>query len=249
MIVDGFIFYNEVDILKIRLEELYPIVDRFVIVEASHTFRGNPKTSVFNENIDKFERYLDKITLIWCDLSGYYKDAWAREEAQRNAIGEGFKDLKSSDIVMVSDVDEIPRRSIVNRLRKTKSMYGIVLQRYQYGINIKMIDDNHTIKVLPYKLFTTAQEIRYAHPVPLIQDGGWEFTSVGSAEHIANKLKNYSHAELDIPEYTDVSNLQRRINNLDDMFDRNIQHERVEIDDSFPEEIKNNREYYKRLEL
>ena len=67
-IVDAFTFYNELDMLEIRLAELYNVVDFFVLVEATETFQGSPKPLYFDQNRARFKKYAKKIG-IWPDCS------------------------------------------------------------------------------------------------------------------------------------------------------------------------------------
>ena len=89
-IIDCFIFYNELDMLEFRLEELNDVVDRFVIVESTKTFVGKDKPLFFSENLQRFEKYLPKIThIIEQNLTD--KNPWVNESTQRNAIKKGIK--------------------------------------------------------------------------------------------------------------------------------------------------------------
>lgn len=114
MIYDCFTFYNELDLLKIRLEILNPYVDKFVIVELNKTFRGLNKPLNFQLHIDEFEKYIDKIIYITPDDIPEYKGDgdWTIENFQRNSIMLGLKGCKPDDIIMVSDLDEIPAPDI-----------------------------------------------------------------------------------------------------------------------------------------
>ena len=67
MIYDCFMFFNELDVLEIRLNELYHAVDKFILVEATKTHAGKDKTLFFNENKQKFSKFLDKIQHIIID--------------------------------------------------------------------------------------------------------------------------------------------------------------------------------------
>ncbi len=117
MIYDCFTFYNELDLLEVRLHELYDIVDRFVIVEADQTFKGNPKPLYFKDNQKTFARYADKITHVVVefpagDLTKRLKTrpqnaSWARQHYQRDQIAQGLTQAKPDDLIIVSDVDEI----------------------------------------------------------------------------------------------------------------------------------------------
>ena len=112
-IIDCFIFYNELDLLKYRLNLLNNIVDYFIIVESTHTFIGKEKKLFFNENKHLFENFADKIIhIIVDDLPYKYNDVnisrnnvWNNEFFQRNAISRGInyiKDLAQSDLIIIS---------------------------------------------------------------------------------------------------------------------------------------------------
>src|ERR1700761_521914 len=107
-IYDCFCFFDELEVLEIRLSELYGIVDYFVILEATTTFQGNDKPLLFAENRERYRAYDDKIRYIALELPEP-KDPWARERFQRESIREYITDALDSDIIVISDADEIPR--------------------------------------------------------------------------------------------------------------------------------------------
>ena len=127
MIYDCFTFFNELDLLEIRLNILNEVVDKFVLVEATRTHRGNPKPLYFKENKKRFAPFLDKIIHIVVDsyepVEKYIasKDSdpklhsWAYENFQRHAIIHGLDDLKDEDSLIISDLDEIPTAEAVRR--------------------------------------------------------------------------------------------------------------------------------------
>lgn len=122
-IYDCFIFYNELELLAIRLEELENVVDKFVLVEATLTHSGQPKPLYFQENRHLFEKYTDKIISIVVDdfppgNGDKEHDYWERENYQREAIRRGLIECKDEDIILLSDVDEIPREESIYRLRE-----------------------------------------------------------------------------------------------------------------------------------
>ena len=110
---DCFTFYNELTLLRLRLETLSPHIERFVLVEATKTFTGKPKPLVFGANRHLFTPWLNKIEHVVVDDMPDEGDAWAREIHQRNAIARGLPSARQEDIIMVSDVDEIPRASTI----------------------------------------------------------------------------------------------------------------------------------------
>jgi beta-1,4-mannosyl-glycoprotein beta-1,4-N-acetylglucosaminyltransferase len=249
MLVDGFTFFNELDVLAIRLEELYPVVDQFVIVEADMTFRGDPKPSFFSQYMEFFTKYFDKITLRQVTNPGNVigRDGeipWIREKAQRNGIGNAFKDLAPDDIVMVSDVDEIPRRATIESAN-IKELTSLNMHMYYYGLNIYDCEWG-AAKMLPYKDFTTAEEVRHAQANRFYDNAGWHFSYLGTPEQAALKLKSFSHWELDTPEITNVANLTERMKRNEDLWGHGKKYQKVEVDNTYPEAVKRRPEYFKK---
>ena len=121
-IFDCFTFYNELDLLEIRLEELYNTVDYFVIVEANQTFTNRPKPYNFEQAHVRYSKYMDKIIYVKVDDMPGSANPWDNETHQRNAIARGLVYAERDDIVIVSDADEIPRPSAIAQLRNSDQM-------------------------------------------------------------------------------------------------------------------------------
>ncbi len=111
MIYDCFPFFNELELLEVRLNELDVLVDKFVLVEATKTFSGHPKPLHFAENRERFSAFADKIIHVVVD--GY---AWGRKAGAITGCGiaisampsvRGLVNCRPDDIIMVSDLDEI----------------------------------------------------------------------------------------------------------------------------------------------
>ncbi len=115
---DCFTFFNEFELLELRLKLLNPIVDYFVIVEANKTQRGVKKKFNFEERKNEFSVYAEKIIYIKVmDLPEYTGEMdWAIENFQRNCITRGLKNCKPNDLVIVSDLDEIPNPDLLKAL-------------------------------------------------------------------------------------------------------------------------------------
>lgn len=113
---DCFIFNDELDMLEIRLEELYEHVDVFVLVESTETFAGKPKPLHYGENRARFSRFESKIRHVVVDrvpetareTSGMDSTKKSSEPYQRRMMKEGLHDARPGDMILVSDVDEIP---------------------------------------------------------------------------------------------------------------------------------------------
>ena len=108
---DCFTFFNELDLLEIRLETLDSVVDFFVIAEAPITYRADPKPLYFELNKQRFAKFLPKIRHIIVDdlpTEKGFDQNWQRETLQRAALERGLADARDEDIIMLSDLDEIP---------------------------------------------------------------------------------------------------------------------------------------------
>ncbi|MCF3576853.1 tetratricopeptide repeat protein [Planktothrix agardhii] len=122
-IYDCFAFFNELDILRIRIEELKDIVDKFILVEATKTFSGNPKPLYYQEFIHEFAEYQDRIIHYVVDdmpeidySQPVDLQAWPLDVHQKNCISRVLNslDCNDEDIILVNDCDEIPRKGKVS---------------------------------------------------------------------------------------------------------------------------------------
>ena len=119
MIYDCFTFFNELDLLEMRMEILSGVVDRFVVVEMDSTHTGSPKPFIFDDNRKRFAKFEDKIVYVKAKASAAAQESgtngrdklgndWTLEDWQRAQIGEGIRNCSPGDMIMVADVDEIP---------------------------------------------------------------------------------------------------------------------------------------------
>ena len=117
-VFDCFTFFNELELLELRLESYYDIVDRFVIVEADKTHANIPKPFNFLENIDRYQKYLPKIKYVMDTSVVPYAGAedWSIENNQRNSIMKGLDEAEPDDLILISDVDEFPNPEILKTL-------------------------------------------------------------------------------------------------------------------------------------
>ena len=117
-IFDCFPFFNEFELLELRLETFYDIVDYFIIVEADKTHANKPKPFYFYERRNNFKKYFPKIHYIMDTSIVEYKGAgdWSIENNQRNSIAKGLKNAEPDDLIMISDLDEFPNPEILKNL-------------------------------------------------------------------------------------------------------------------------------------
>jgi beta-1,4-mannosyl-glycoprotein beta-1,4-N-acetylglucosaminyltransferase len=116
MIYDCFTFFNELELLELRLNELAGVVDKFVIVEATRTFTNQPKRLFFQENRELFREFDGRIIHVAVTDSPDVSDPWTVEYFQRNCIARGLAQCRPDDWILVSDLDEIPRATTVKRV-------------------------------------------------------------------------------------------------------------------------------------
>jgi beta-1,4-mannosyl-glycoprotein beta-1,4-N-acetylglucosaminyltransferase len=143
-IYDCFIFFNELDLLEIRLNELDPVVDRFVLCESSATFRGRPKPLHFQENRERFAPFLDKIEHVVVDDMPEGReteaDYFKKEKHQRNAIRRGLGDAATDDLILLSDVDEIVRASALAAIARQAGpprIFSFEMWSQYYFVNLR----------------------------------------------------------------------------------------------------------------
>ncbi|ABT15017.1 hypothetical protein NY2A_B618R [Paramecium bursaria Chlorella virus NY2A] len=235
-IIDCFIFYNELDLLNYRLHTLNDIVDYFIIVESTHTFSGKEKELFFTDNKHLFEKFKDKIIHIvvddfpykYPDIDYQNKEQWKNEYYQRNSISIGLDKLniENNDIIIISDVDEIPD---INRLYEIKhynceiSVCALEMDLYYYNLNSLCGDKWSSCKIISYdtykELKLTCNEIRELNCMR-IRNGGWHLSYFGDTMFIKNKIHSFSHQELNLDIFTDIEKIEQRVKNCSDVYDR-----------------------------
>jgi len=262
MVYDCFAFFNELDLLELRLKELSPVVDQFVLVEATRTFQKEEKSLIFEENKDRFSPYLDKITHIVVDeFPGFFHKfripkPWDYDNFQKNQIYRGLTQCQADDVIIFSDLDEIPK---ADKILEYKNKPGIkVFQQLlsNFFLNCiavhapnesSLVEKNGLVYwkgsvMLDFKDFINAQETRKkrgltGNKIIQIEEGGWHFSFLGGWEKVLSKLQAWAHTKEKkyFPEeLKDPVILEKMINDGVDLFGRDYRFEFLEIDDRFP---------------
>jgi beta-1,4-mannosyl-glycoprotein beta-1,4-N-acetylglucosaminyltransferase len=220
-LVDCFTFYNELDMLEFRLKELNHVVDYFVLVEATKTFRGAAKPLFYDDNKERYAEYAAKIVhVIVDDMPTAPQNGqdlnWTRENFQRECIRRGIArlDLSPTDLMTVCDCDEIPDPDTLSRLRGTGLTSPVSLRQtmYYYHPTRKLSEDWTHPKVLNIGRLASLKSFNNGEfrggAFPVIERGGWHFSYFGNAEFIQNKLKQFSHSEYDDAYHTDINHIK-----------------------------------------
>ena len=264
-LIDCFMYFDEDLVLDIRLNTLSDKVDKFIIVEATKNHAGENKK--LNFRIENFSNYKNKIKYIVVDdlpinvqspKKGWHENH-ARDQYQRNSIEKGYKEFSDEDLIMISDIDEIPNLKKLDEFN-VKNKYACFLQKnFQSKINLLNVTDEDWpgTKICQKKYLKSPQWLRnlkvkkkpfwkiFGKKVQIINDGGWHFSFLKDPKSIKKKITAYSHQEFNTEEFTNVGMIEKRISLGKDLFDRKINYKKVNIDNSFPEYIVKNKEMFK----
>ena len=228
-IFDCFMYYDEDLLLDIRLNTLNKYIKKFVITEATYTHNGNKKK--LNFNFQNFKKFKDKIEYIVVDqqppniktindndtpeiledkqiLNGMARDYFQRENLKR-----GLKNINKDDLIIISDLDEIPNLRGINFSEIKNNI--LIFQQKMFYYKLNLLYENFTwagSKAVKYKNFISPQWLRNikSKKYPLwrldtlfskkkysnllyIEDGGWHFTCIRKPEDLEKKLLNFAH--------------------------------------------------------
>tara|TARA_B100000963_G_scaffold236476_1_gene206710 strand:- start:8082 stop:8897 length:816 start_codon:yes stop_codon:yes gene_type:complete len=265
-LIDCFMYFDENLVLDIRLNTLNDAVDKFVIAEATRDHAGKSKKLNFKiENFSKFKhkivyQVIDNLPLNVTSKKFRWHDNHMRDQFQRNSLAAGYKDADPNDLIMISDIDEIPDPKKIKEF-DIKNKYACFLQKnFQSKINLLNITESYWsgTKICQKKNLKSPQWLRniktkkrsflniFKDRQPqLIEDGGWHFSFLKDPESIKRKIIAYSHQEYNKEEFTDIKNIENKISNNKDLFNRDIKYKSVEIDSSFPNYIYKNKSKFK----
>ena len=259
-------YFDEDLVLEIRLNTLSEIVDKFVIAEATKDHAGREKK--LNFKIDKFSKFKKKIEYhVIDDLPikvKSYKKGWhenhLRDQFQRNSLAKGYKDCDSNDLIMISDIDEIPDPKKIEEFN-IKNKYACFMQKnFHQKMNLlnTTIENWAGTKICEKKYLRSPQWLRniktkknpfwkfYKPKQPqIIWNGGWHFNDLKKAKDLSKKFKSGAHQEENLEEFTSIEKINKRIKENKDLLGRNYKYEIIKIDKNYPEHILNNKSKYK----
>ena len=267
MIYDCFNFFNELDLLEIRLNVLNDVVDRFVIVEANRTHQGKPKPMNLEENWSRFKDFEHKMTYLKLE-KGYPTfftrwrpvKTWDIEYVQREMFFEGLKEAKDEDRVIISDLDEIPRpEKIISNLSEEIPLV-FDLKYFRYFLNGLCPEKTWTgpvmmsfkdLKQMDTKIARLHRDPKYVDKHGLkakkLNDAGWHFTTIGSIDKIIAKIEAFAHSEFNKNEFKDPDKLAEIISKGGDIFGSDWDVKFEKLNDTYPEYLIQNLSRYQHL--
>ena len=262
MIYDAFLFFNELDLLDLRLNILSPVVDRFVISESRLTFSGKPKPLYFYENRQRFSQFLDRIDhhvvdddpddftnldariaaadistakgrATWHALARLKESThfektekhWGRDFYQREILLRALSHCRDEDLILVSDLDEIPNPQSVIQLKKNYSpsqLYVFRQSLFYYFVNCFKEEIWHGTRACSYRRLRNHSpnydRMHWKDHATVVENAGWHFSFLGGADRIRTKIECYGHQELN----TDAikARVEQHLANNTDLFGR-----------------------------
>lgn len=215
-VYDCFPFFNELDVLEIRLQEMWDVTDYFVIAESNLSHSGKPKEYILLDNWERFKPYADKIRRIDVNDMPQTNDSWVREKYQRYSLGKGLFDKQPDDLIITSDCDEIPRAEAIQAIKEDENNYDryiLGMPMFQFRMNyMKIVERSHQLSIMVARgrVYTESNQEREFtfpwNPKPAdtvqLHHGGWHFTYFGDDKHAVTKIKNFAHTETDVPRFT-----------------------------------------------
>ena len=251
-------YYDEDLLLDIRLNSLNNYVKKFVITEATYTHNGKPKKLRFD--IQNFKKFKDKIIYIIVDkepknilnISGNESKAevgeklilngMARDYFQRENLSQGIKEANDDDLILISDLDEIPNLDNLDFKKVDNKIIIFQQKMFYYKLNLFYEDYKwFGTKASKKKFFISPQWIRnikgknypkwridtffskkkYSN-LYFVKDGGWHFTCLRSPEELEKKLLNFAHHYEYEESGLSIKNLKDLMSEKRVMYDHNV---------------------------
>ncbi len=270
-IFDCFGFCGENEILEIRLETLFKYVDKFIIIEGNKFFNGVDKKKFFD--IENFKKYRSKIEYFFVEnFPQHNGNNWIYENYQRNQIKLGLNNLEPNDIILISDVDEIPNLESKKFINFDSTVFLQNMYYYKFNIHLskglKWKNKWAGTRSCKFKFFQSAQNVRefrvknypwwrFDRKIKryIEFNGGWHFSFLMDPQLISKKIsintQELDHVlqtkEYNISDFNDEKKIKERIENMMDIYGRRtINLKKVEIDESYPRVIRENIIKYKK---
>jgi len=269
MLIDSFLFFNETELVELRLKYLDEIVDCFVVVEADITHQGKKKEwnfpKILETNLKEFskkiqyhqvnidpEKIKNEESWIIDDVKG--DDAWRIENFQRNYIKTACQKFSDKDILIISDVDEIPSKQKLEFIKSCdfKKIAPIALEQYLFHIDCNFLKLESwrgsivtTVEIC--KAYSPHRLRRSRNRISHFTESGWSFSSFGGPNKIKEKLESIAHREFNNDKFKNVDHIINCQKTGKDLFHRKVQSKKIDKA-FFPKDLlklmEENSDYY-----
>lgn len=235
-VVDAFLYNGEEEILDLRIEVLNSVVDEFWIIESNRTFTGQLKHLVFETQSSSQNWPIQKIKYFpyLPSLEEISNNPWENEFAQRNYLSKIIDTCSQFDLIIFSDVDEIPAPEAVQIAREmgSSNFFGFEMSTHYLKFNFAFVE--------PSVLATSVCTIGFSKPslalhspndlrvgirnrsinAEILNNGGWHFSYMMNEDLIKAKIKSFSHQEFNTKQVLDSISIKRTLRNNEDLFFR-----------------------------
>tara|TARA_X000000950_G_C13799448_1_gene612895 strand:+ start:427 stop:1230 length:804 start_codon:yes stop_codon:yes gene_type:complete len=261
-IYDCFQYFNEDHMVDLRMNILNEYVDYFVISESTKTHQGEDKK--LNFKIENFKKYKHKIIYTVADYAKENKILDHKggesviEQHQRNNILNGLNNAANNDLIILSDSDEIPDLKKIDQIKPTTKFTAFSQKMFMYKLNLQNLNESDWIgsKVCLKKNLPQPQSLRNLkfkkYPFWRIDkkdlqiiNGGWHFSFLQSPEDIAKKIKSFSHGEYKTEDNININQINKKIKDNIDIFNRGHKLRKIDIDETYPNYILDNKSLLK----
>ena len=250
MLIDSFTYFNEKELVELRLKYLNPIVDHFVIIESNITFTGKEKKwnfpNVLKNNLKEFSHKiqyhqlnikLDEIkneeSWIIDNIKG--DDFWRIENFQRNYIKTACKKFSKDDILIISDLDEIPSTKKLNFILSSDfaKIAPVALEQHLFHLDCNYL----RLESWRGSIATTMQSCNEFSPqkfrrlrnrISHFTDAGWSFSSFGGYERVKEKIESYAHSEHNNDKFKNPEHIANCQRTGADLYHRKVKSKKIE---------------------
>ena len=259
-IFDCFSYWDEDFLLNLRLNTLDKFVDFFVIIEGNKTWQNNAKN--FRFDLNKFQKFKNKIIYVPVDDLPDGDDPYLRENHQRNSIVRGLDKAEDDDLIIISDLDEIPNLRQLKNFKSTHRYAVFKQKHFYYKLNLqsknnpfwygsricikKYLKSPQWLRDLKFKKrgFWRIDKYRLNN---IIENGGWHFCNLKTPENLLYKYQNlcetndpYHFKEKIDDKYLKLDKIKEMINQEKDILGRNDEFQKIPIDNTYPQYILDN---------
>jgi len=263
MIIDAFTFFNEKELVELRIRYLNKIIDYFVVIEADHTYTGKQKKwnfpNILNNELKEFSHKIQyhqmKVDLEKAEAE---KDpryntladnlrtvgrSWKIENMQRNYIKNACQKFSLNDIIIISDLDEIPSIDKISFIKSCdfKTVAPIAFEQALFHLNCNFLNLERWVG----SVVTTKELIDKYGPqsfrnhrdkISSFNKAGWSFSSFGGSNRVREKFEAFAHEEYNNEKFKSETHIKNCLEKGSDLFHRNIKKKKID-NNFFPKDL------------